>query len=92
MTSYAREETGRCTLAEELAEVVWGFFSKEEKVKDNTQEQQGQDPVAWVDVKDEQADVKKPDAHVGEVQSIQCESSMDKVPTSSSPQSRSVLT
>lgn len=68
------------------------FFSKEEKVKDNTQEQQRQDPVAWVDVKDEQADVKKPDAHVGEVQSIQCESSMDKVPTSSSPQSRSVLT
>lgn len=77
---------------EGLAEVSFFFFSKEEKVKDNTQEQQRQDPVAWVNVKDEQADVKNPDAHVGEVQSIQCESSMDKVPTSSSPQSLSVLT
>lgn len=60
-------------------------FSKEEIVHEETEEQERQDPVDWVDVEDDQADVKEPDAHVGEVQSIQCETSMGKMPVSPCP-------
>lgn len=44
-----------------------------------------------MDVDDDQADVKEPAAHVGEVQSTQSETSVDKVPVSTGHSCMSAL-
>lgn len=54
--------------------------SEEEVVEEEAEEEKCQDPVEGVDVDDDQADVEEPAAHVGQVQSLQRESSVDKVP------------
>lgn len=54
-------------------------FLKEEIVHEATEEEESQDPVDWVDVEDDQADVKEPDVHVGVTQSFQCETPMGKM-------------
>lgn len=58
------------------------IVSKQKVIHEETEEQESQDPVDWVDVDDDQANVEEPAAHVSEVQSTQRETSMDKVPAS----------
>lgn len=65
--------------------------SKEEVIHEETEEQEKQDPVDWVDVDDDQTDVKQPAAHVGEVESIQREASVGEVQTSSGNRCPSLL-
>lgn len=54
--------------------------SKEEVVHKETEEQKNQDPVDWVDVDDDQANVKEPASQVGEVQSVQGQACVREVP------------
>lgn len=72
------------------SEVLLSFL-KEEVVHEETEEEESQDPVDWVDVEDDQADVKEPDAHVGAVQSFQCETPMGKMQASPCPRCLSLL-
>lgn len=72
---------------------IWGGPSEDEEVEDDAEEEQRQEPVWWVDVEDEQQEVKAPDANVAEVHHVHVHASvMDKVPVPHRPQHPPLLT